>query len=842
LVIRMRLRFVLFLSLLLVIPFARAQTVRWEPPTGVLPVGQTQGLGLIFEGCSPKGPPIIPKVDGLTLQFYGQSSSTSIVNFGAAQTTATLTYAATLTKNQRVEIPAFDVETDKGRLRVQAARYEPTGAKVGNTGTPLESATSARLTPSSASVWVGEVFDLTTGLTAARRYAPQFYRNFDWTPEPLLIENWSSPEQADVNRGSEPHIGVMFRTRAIARAPGSLTLNPAAHNVTLSVAMDGFSFLHRQSDTYTIQSNTPVLEVKPLPPQPAGFKGAVGQFKFESKVVPATAAVGEPITWTLELSGTGNWPDIPGLPSREVSKDFNVVQPQAKRTPAAEGKIFDVTLTEDVVLVPTKPGSYTLGPIAFVYFDPKAGTYKTITGSRTTVTVTAPSAPKFTFTPPATETPDSEGKSGEKSSAAPVTLSGTPPPVATSPSGIPRDPLPGSHVSARPWGTKKVLVAAACPFAAFLAFWAGLAMRRAYLTDPILPRREARARLAATLVKLRDAKPHELSPLLLSWQRDVAVLWEIPHAVPAPTAFTDPTWSTLWRDSDRALYGANAELPSEWVKRAENALAAKRVSGFQPARLFLPRNLAPFLFGLLIAAAIFPNTSQAQDPATAYRAGNFADAEKTWRETLARQPLDAIARHNLSLALAQQDRWTEAAAHSAIAFVHHPADPAVQWQFALASKKAGAVPGPLAEFIQPTPARALAAHASPAVWQRIILAAACGVAVALGWILFNAYGRRSRGVFWAGFALLGICAGLGGIAVFGVSAYGRAADTRAVITARAGTLRSIPTEADTVQKTTELSAGTLGIADKDFLGWTRLVFENGQTGWVRKEELVWIWK
>ncbi|MEX2045258.1 MAG: protein BatD, partial [Opitutus sp.] len=72
--------------------------------------------------------------------------------------------------------------------------------------------------------------------------------------------------------------------------------------------------------------------------------------------------------------------------------------------------------------------------------------------------------------------------------------------------------------------------------------------------------------------------------------------------------------------------------------------------------------------------------------------------------------------------------------------------------------------------------------------------------------------------------------------------YGLAADTRAVTVARSGTLRSIPTEAETSQKTTALAAGSMAIADDTFLGWAHLRFENDQTGWVRKEEIVPVWK
>jgi hypothetical protein len=59
---------------------------------------------------------------------------------------------------------------------------------------------------------------------------------------------------------------------------------------------------------------------------------------------------------------------------------------------------------------------------------------------------------------------------------------------------------------------------------------------------------------------------------------------------------------------------------------------------------------------------------------------------------------------------------------------------------------------------------------------------------------------------------------------------------------RGTTLHSIPTEAETNQKTTALPAGSLGVIDRSFLGWVRLAFDNGQTGWVRQGELVLLWK
>ncbi len=68
---------------------------------------------------------------------------------------------------------------------------------------------------------------------------------------------------------------------------------------------------------------------------------------------------------------------------------------------------------------------------------------------------------------------------------------------------------------------------------------------------------------------------------------------------------------------------------------------------------------------------------------------------------------------------------------------------------------------------------------------------------------------------------------------------GPLAHPQAVLVWQASVLRSIPTEADTTQKTTPLSAGSIAIADKTFLtSWTHLTFPGGQSGWVRSEGLI----
>lgn len=820
-------RLSLLLPLALLAFVARAQSVRWSATDS----GVTQAAVLVFEDCAPDGEPQLPTVAGVAFTRVGESSNMSIVN-GAVTRSIMLNYLIRARQNGPVSIPAFTVKTDKGPRQVAAFT-------VGAPAAPVDSFASARLVPERASVWAGEVFGLGYELSASRRTNPQIHPQFDWNAAPLVAEDWSKPEINDAVVGTDRRVVVSFRTRAVARTPNTVKLEAASHFLTIQTGTIGFGFLSQpRMEQVSVTSDQPVIEVRALPPAPAGFAGAVGDFKLVAKVVPEKAAVGEPVTWTLELSGSGNWPDIAALPVREVSGDFQVVQPKARRTPA-EGKLFDAALSEDVVLVPAKAGSYTLGPVAFTYFDPKAGAYKTITAPKTAVTITGPVAPKFNVTPapdPANETPaDDPAVQRNAAARGPVT-------APKPPSGLPRDPLPGVGDAGVPLAAREFAVWLFSPAAALLLFWLGLALRRAARTDPVRPRREARARLARLLAEMREATPARL----LEWQRDTATLCQVAHAAPGAAAFAQlgGEWSRLWHEADRALYGANAGLPADWVARARAALEAQRLPGFRPLRLFLARNLFPFAasLALLLAAGATWLRAAELDAAAAYRKGDFPAAEKTWRAAVAKRPTDWIARHNLSLALAQQGRAPEAAAWAASAFVQNPGASAVRWHFRHGSEQTGAAPGPLAAFVSPDSLRSLAEHHSPAEWQTLAIGAVVVAALALAALLANAYGRRSRAVATTSGAVAALALAAAAIAGLGWRTYGLAADARAVVVARASTLRTIPTEADTTQKTSPLAAGTLAIADKDFLGWQRLSFENGQTGWVRKDDLVPLWR
>lgn len=811
---------------------AHAQSVRWEPSGGTLAFNQLSELRLVFEQCEPEGTVALPDIPGLAVsQPPNRSESTSIrvVNFNSTTTrTVVLSYRVRPTERLNVAIPAFKVKTDKGEIEVAHVSFSVGDATVGQSNLSLENVARSGFTLPADAVWAGEVFPLTYSLSAARRYLYQLGSEPEWNPAPLSVEPWAKPEQFETEVNNETRISIVYKARAYAKAPGTVSLNPATQLVNLATGNSGFSIFARPSlEQFSITSQPAKLTVRPLPvPAPAGFSGAVGKFTLDSQVVPAKASVGEPVTWTLTLDGTGNWPDIAGLPARAVSKDFKPITPQAKRV-NKNGALFDATLSEDVVLIPTRAGTYTLGPVSFTVFDPSSGRYETLTTKPFTLVV-APAAGQ-----PAPQTPAASTPSSAPSASAP-----TPAPAPIQPpAALPGDPLAASGTAFAPVSVRALVLGLLSSALLPLIVWVTLALRRARRTDPALPLREARARIADTLRRIDSAKPDEL--LLRAWQRDTAILFRLTHAVPVPSHFADASWAALWAESERALYG-NAPLPADWVSRATAALASSRVPAFNAFQLFLPRNLLPLVAVLSIFAAGLPSEASAKDGKDAYAAADYPAAEKAWREAVSAAPTDWAARHNLSLALSQQNRAGEAAAQSLAAFVQHPDNEAVRRQLDYAFKTASIAAPKVA--LRSAPDARLAALASPSVWQAALVASAWLAALAIALKIAAAYRKGPRSPLRHLSTALLIASVLVSVAgVAALRAYGPLADSRAVVTSATVALRSIPTDLDT-QKTSNLRAGSVAVADKTFLGWTRLSFPDGQTGWVRSDALTPLWR
>ena len=136
-----------------------------------------------------------------------------------------------------------------------------------------------------------------------------------------------------------------------------------------------------------IYAIAPGLEIKvkdvPLDGRPDSYIGAVGSFKVEAELVPTTARIGDPMTFTMTLTGQGTLDDarpptiatLPGIDgvfrtydateeSHGNSRRFTFsLRPQSKEVtefPAIPVSFFDVDV-EQYVTITTDPIPITIG-------------------------------------------------------------------------------------------------------------------------------------------------------------------------------------------------------------------------------------------------------------------------------------------------------------------------------------------------------------------------------------------------------------------------------------------------------------------------------------------------
>ncbi len=842
----MRLRLLLPLLSLLLAGTATAQSVRWQLPDNGLERGKISQLALVFDGCEPAGEVPLPAVPDLEFGNPSENSYNSISTDTTGRrvqiTLKYLSYPVRPATLGTITIPSFTVSTDQGQFTVPAATMTSREATLGDSGIPVTDITSSTLRVGDGEIWAGEVIPVEYELGIAGRVQANLASEPTWDPAPLVVEAWGEPTVSKDASGPRARNVITYSARGYFPQAGTHTLRSVQQAVNIGVSTGGF-FTSLRAEQFAITSDAPQVTVKPLPAgAPASFAGAVGSFTLTSRVVPEEASVSEPVTWTLTLEGTGNWPAISALPAREASNAFRVVQPQANRS-TAEGKLFDGSIAEDVVLIPTAAGTYTLPPVEWTYFDPQAGVYRTVRTEPHELVVAPATPPAGRGASPAPATPPAVDGPFPLDASAPIRST----PAPTSPSALPLEPLPGTAAAPTPVTTRTLVMTGIVAAAVLPLCWLLLAYRHARASDPGRFARAAKRQLPASIQSVAHANDDDArAAALLEWKRLIAILWQSPHATPTRSLFADDeTMARLWRDAERALYARDATLPADWVERARTAADRKRAPRFPFLRCFALRHLFPVVVLGLTAAALYPSSAYAAtapQAVAAYNEGDFPAAEKTWRDAVAANPTDWIARHNLALALAQQGRTEEAGAHAAVAFIQNPRHPSTRWHLRYMLDRSGYTPPVFGRFLDPTWREKIAWLASPAQWQHALLAAFAGFALAFGLLLAAPYFPRNRTLRPFAWLFMVVATFAAAAAGSSLQRYGLTAEADVALTWRATSLHSIPTDLAEEQETTPLAAGSLARVTKNFLGWRQLTFPNGQTGWVRAEELVPLWQ
>lgn len=341
---------------------------------------------LKIEFIDTKGDAVdIPAVDGLQIQYQGQSSETRIVNMQSSSKVVH-TYVVTPSKIGDYTIGPVTCKYKGGekevtaQLRVIKPKDDPEAQQ-------LSEIMFSRISADRETLHVQEPFGLE--LKVYIRDGVQIDGNFSirgGLPESGMD---GELEWNIANRTREELNGSIFnvytlRTTAKTLTAGNFTFQPQVQlNVVIpsqrrrSFGFDdpffGDLFGRQETRPFVLDCNPLEIEVKPVPTagRPDSFTGGVGVFDFDVSVGPAQVKAGEPVTVKMRISGTGNLSQITP-PALEENHDFKLYE--ARTVPSQNPN----EVRFEQVVIPKSESVTNLPSIAFSYFDTRTADFRTI--------------------------------------------------------------------------------------------------------------------------------------------------------------------------------------------------------------------------------------------------------------------------------------------------------------------------------------------------------------------------------------------------------------------------------------------------------------------------------
>lgn len=400
-------------SLLAVAQPASAASLRWSTSSEALHADMPFTLTLSAQGFEEEPVPDAPalEIDGCEVVFLGVDPSVSsrieIINGRRSEwrdVTFHYRWRVSAARAGRYTVPAQRVEQAGVEARVGVAEFEVRDV-------PETDDMVVRLRLPERAVWVGETFDATVEWLLAKDVDSYEFAVPLFDVDGVQVEAAASGgesvlfsagaqqirlplRRAEVREGGRSYTGFSFSARITLASVGTLDLAPVRVVARLQsgTTRDAFGFRRPRYELFRAQGDRQRLTVRPLPltGQPETFVNAIGEgFAIDVRASRTVVSVGEPIELAISLRGA---PPLTGLslppldgPGALPAALFGVPEGSLAGTVDEETgtKRFPVTVRIKSAEVREIPS------LAFSYFDPRAGEYRTVHSEPIAVSVDA---------------------------------------------------------------------------------------------------------------------------------------------------------------------------------------------------------------------------------------------------------------------------------------------------------------------------------------------------------------------------------------------------------------------------------------------------------------------
>lgn len=302
--------------------------------------------------------------------------------------TATMRFEAQPLREGKLVVPAVQMEID-GKIEKSAPiPVTVTGAgpspRIGRNGNSRANTTATEeitfedtvlleTNLSKINVFAGEGITLTVSLYELLHSGvrTRSLRPLTWPEaEGFYKGEVETLQEARVTRNGHEYLLRDFTQALYPTRPGTLTVGVSEWEGEVYASTPEGRVRRR-----VLKSSDPItLEVKPLPPAPPEFDGAVGRYQLSASIPRGTITQGIPFDCVVKVRGRGNpeaipAPALPDLAWADTSVPASIVQPV--------GGSEDLEKVFTYSIVPTEVGEQVIPPISFTFFAPETSSYQT---------------------------------------------------------------------------------------------------------------------------------------------------------------------------------------------------------------------------------------------------------------------------------------------------------------------------------------------------------------------------------------------------------------------------------------------------------------------------------
>ena len=328
-------------------------------------------------------PPAPPSVEGLDIQFNGQSTQTQIINLQRS-TKEIYRYLITPKQTGTFTIGPLDFQTPTGSKTLQA-NLRVTASSDHQVNTPLSDLFYATIQCSQPTAYVYAPFECILEVyAAAHLQTANEIAIRGGLPEQGLKQplTWQQHAQETVEIEGVRFNKSTFKAEATAVRSGRFVFQPQVQ-LSLLVPREsrrspglhdpffGDFFGRTEKRPMLLDCNSVAVEARSLPTQnrPDSFRGGVGNYVMDAEVSHQEIVVGDPLTVQISIKGRGQIDTVraPEFPDH----------PHYKRYPAQTIERTDDALIVEQTLMVTSTQLQEIPALVFSFFDPLEEVYHT---------------------------------------------------------------------------------------------------------------------------------------------------------------------------------------------------------------------------------------------------------------------------------------------------------------------------------------------------------------------------------------------------------------------------------------------------------------------------------